>query len=253
MLKQRFTIFFFCLLSFFNHLQGQQDPPSKVLFVGNSYTYFWNLPQHVTLMAEAENLHIATVQSTAGGSHWGHHWRSERDLKTMDLLNKGDYDAVILQNHSMSAFNRVDSIMYFGQQLADIIKSNDARIYLYQTWSREWDPYMIETIVDVYDKLAEKIDAQIIPVGMVWQRAIQLRPDINLYDEDGSHPSTLGTYLTACVVYGVLSGQTPVGLPNRLSTTDAEGEKLYINIQSSQSALFCQKVAEEIINKYIDK
>lgn len=252
MSEKRYLLIVIINLLLFNLAITQSDPPSKVLFIGNSYTYFWNLPQNVALMAEAEDLNIITMQSTAGGSHWGHHWRGERDLLTKEILNKGAYDAVVLQNHSMSAFNRVDSLMYFGQAIAEIINNKGAKIYLYETWSREWDPYMIETIKMVYNELAVKLNAQVVPVGQTWQRAIQLRPDISLYDEDGSHPSSLGTYLTACVFYGVFTGKSPVGLPNRLSTKDANGEKLYINIQSSESALFCQKVAEEIINKNID-
>jgi hypothetical protein len=250
--KKRHTLVLFLLFCAFNVSIAQSEPPGKVLFVGNSYTYFWNLPQNVALMAQAKELDIETTQSTAGGSHWGHHWRGERDLKTMELLHEGNYDAVVLQNHSMSTLERVDSIMYFGQKFAEIIKHKGARIYLYQTWSREWNPYMQETITEVYNQLAEKIHAQVVPVGQAWERAKQLRPDINLYDEDGSHPSSLGTYLTACVFYGVLTGQSPVGLPNRMSTLDAQGQKLFINIQSPQTALFCQKVAEDIINEYID-
>ena len=229
-----------------------QEIPEKVLIVGNSYTYFWNLPQHVSLMAESEELIIHTYQSTAGGSHWGHHWRGERNLNTIDLIKEGDYDAIVLQNHSMSSFERKDSLMHYGKLFSQLIKSKGASIYLYQTWAREWDPYMQSNITEVYNELGEKINAQVVPVGLAWQKARQLRPDINLYDADGSHPSALGTYLTACVFYGVLTKRSPVGLPGRLLSKDSNGEKLYINIQSNGDVLFCQKVAEEIINEYID-
>ena len=33
---------------------------------------------------------------------------------------------------------------------------------------------------------------------------------------------------------------------------DQNGEKLYINIQSEEDALFCQKVAESVVNEFID-
>ena len=62
-------------------------------------------------------------------------------------------------------------------------------------------------------------------------------------------PSSLGTYLTACVFYGILTGQSPIGLPHRLESEDAYGEHLYLNIQSTENALFCQKVADEIIRQ----
>ena len=37
---------------------SQTESPQKVLFVGNSYTYFWNLPQNVALMAESQKINL---------------------------------------------------------------------------------------------------------------------------------------------------------------------------------------------------
>lgn len=236
----------FFVLLIGNSAVGQEDLPKRVLFVGNSYTYFWNLPHHVNLMAESQGIKIETIQSTAGGSHWGHHWRGERELETIRILREGNYDAVVLQNHSMSTIHRVDSVMIYGQKLAEIIDSIGAQIYLFETWSREWDPYMLKTISEKYIELGEKINAKVIPVGRAWKKALELRPGIPLYDDDGSHPSPLGTYLSACVFYNVFTGKDPVGLPHRLLSKDINGEKTYINIQSEQNAIFCQKVAREV-------
>ena len=85
------------------------------------------------------------------------------------------------------------------------------------------------------------------PVGLAWQRARELRPLIPLYDTDQIHPSPLGTYLTACVFYGALTKKSPVGLPPRLTYEDSHGQKIYLNLQSEGDALFCQHVAEEIL------
>ena len=85
-------------------LSAQKEIPKKVLFIGNSYTYFWNLPQTVKAMAAEKKQPMTTRQSTSGGTHWGHHWRGERNLKTQNLIQSGDFDAIVLQNHSMSTF-----------------------------------------------------------------------------------------------------------------------------------------------------
>ena len=73
---------------------------------------------------------------------------------------------------------------------------------------------------------------------------------MQLFDPDGSHPSPLGTYLNACVFFNILTGESPVGLPNRLITTDKDGEKLYLTIQSKEEAAICQKVAEQVVKAY---
>lgn len=245
---------YYCILGFLLlarlNILAQEAVPKKVLFVGNSYTYFWNLPQTVQAMAKTNKVDLTTRQSTSGGVHWGHHWRGERNLNTQSIIKEGDFDALVLQNHSMSTFNRVDSMFHYGQRLSKLGKKKGAQIFLYMTWGREWNPYMQATITKEYTRLAKKLKAKIVPVGPAWERARQLRPNFPLYDEDGSHPSSLGTYLSACVFYGILTNQSPVGLPNRLISKDIDGEKIYLTIQSSESATFCQQVAEDIINKY---
>ncbi len=228
----------------------QNKTSRRVLFVGNSYTYFWNLPQSVAVMAESEGILLKTSQSTAGGTNWGQHLRGEKALKTVEVLNEQEFDIVILQNHSMSTLERPDSMFIFGRQLAQMAREAGAEVYLYMTWSREWDPYMQETIARKYLELGNVLGAKIVPVGLAWQKALNLRPDLPLYHFDGSHPSPMGTYLTACVFFGMITGKSPVGLPARLLMTDGNGEKLYLNIQSPNDALFCQKVAEDIINNW---
>lgn len=240
--------FLLCALS--SVLIAQDQNPSKVLFVGNSYTYFWNLPQTVAGMAHAQEIQLSTAQSTSGGTNLGQHFRGERELQSVSLIESGQFDAVVLQDHSRRSIDAPDSLLYFGTRLAEKIKASGAQVYLYLTWAREWDPYMQDPIVREYTRLAEASGARIVPVGLAWQRARQLRPGFPLYDDDGSHPSPLGTYLSACVFYGAFTGQSPIGLPHRIITTDKDGEKLYLNIQSEENALFCQKVADEILQSF---
>jgi len=245
---------FLCCLIFLSlsFCLASQESDQKILFVGNSYTYFWNLPQTVNLFAESEDINLETKQSTAGGANWAHHWRGDRGLKTKSIIAEGEFDIVVIQNHSMSTIDRADSLMHYGTLLNDLIRKSGAQTYLYMTWAREWNPYMMTTIKKEYTALAEKINARLVPVGLAWQRARELRPGFPLYFPDGSHQSALGTYLAACVFYGVITGRTPVGLPNRLISEDKHGEKIYLQIQTMEDALFCQKVAEEIINEFVD-
>ena len=150
----------------------------------------------------------------------------------------------------MSTIQRADSFQLFGEKLYDLAESTGADVYLYMTWARAWNPYMQENITAGYKEFAEKTGAHIVPVGPAWQRSRELRPDLTLHDPDGSHPNSMGTYLTACVFYAVLTGKSPVGLPHRLITKDKDGETLYLTIQNPNDALFCQKVAEEIVQQW---
>lgn len=225
----------------------------EVLFIGNSYTYFWNLSQTVEAMtADNDRVRLKTSHSTAGGANLGQHWRHEKKLKSKRLVDEGLYDYVVLQDHSMRSIDHPDSLMIYGKKFGKLIKASGGQAFLYMTWAREWNPYMQETITKKYVELAKSINARVVPVGIAWEQAKILRPNINLYDVDGSHPSPAGTYLTACVFYGILTGQSPVGLSPRVITTDKNGEPLYLNIQSKEDALFFQLVAEDVINNFPD-
>jgi len=229
---------------------AQSTSSRRVLFVGNSYTYFWNLPQQVSTMCEAADIPLTTRKSASGGATLGDHWRGDKNLHTREIIAKGEYDAIVFQGHSMSTIEFEDSLIYYGQALCSEIPSPDVRRYVFMTWAREWNPIMQDTITAGYEAFAESINATVIPVGLAWRLARQLRPELELYDEDGSHPSTLGSYLSACVFYGAFTDKSPVGLPNRLITTDKDGEILYLNIQSKENAEFCQRIAEMSLQQY---
>ena len=226
---------------------GQDQAAPRVLFVGNSYTYFWNLPQTVAVMAAEKGVPLLTRQSTSGGVNLGQHWRGEKELETQSLISSEEFDIVIIQDHSRRAVDHPDSLHYYGSLLGELSREAGAQVFVYMTWAREWDPYMQESITEQYRLLAERIDATVIPVGLAWQRARSLRPSLQLFDPDASHPSPTGTYLSACVIFGALTGESPIGLPHRIVTTDKDGQKLYLNIQSKEDALFCQKVAHEML------
>ena len=64
-----------------------------------------------------------------------------------------------------------------------------------------------------YDQLARAIGATVVPVGDAWLQMMTARPDLALYQDDGSHPTAIGTYLAACVFHNLLHNQSAIGLP----------------------------------------
>ncbi len=66
-----------------------------------------------------------------------------------------------------------------------------------------------------YMRIASELDVRLAPVGLAWFRALQANPNLQLWQEDGSHPSEQGTYLAACVFYVTFFNESPVGLNYR--------------------------------------
>lgn len=224
-------------------LCGQDTAQTRLLFVGNSYTYFWNLPQTVQAMADDQGIAAEIRQSTAGGVNLGQHWRGEKGLSSQEKINTGTFDLVILQDHSLQAIKHPDSLQLYSSRFIELIQANGGKPVMYMTWARRWDSAMIDQIGSAYEALGRAHKAKVAPVGKAWKQAKALRPDLELYHPDGSHPSPSGTYLSACVMYAILFDRSPVGLPARLKTVDQNGEILYLNIQTAENAAFLQKIA----------
>jgi hypothetical protein len=60
--------------------------------------------------------------------------------------------------------------------------------------------------------MARAAGVQVAPVGRAWDLALSRRPDLPLHSADGNHQSRLGAFLTACVLCGRLTGESPADL-----------------------------------------
>jgi hypothetical protein len=67
-----------------------------------------------------------------------------------------------------------------------------------------------------YFGIAGELNAAVAPVGIAWQKARAANPELQLYQNDKSHPTPAGSYLAACVFYATLFDKSPVGLPGEL-------------------------------------
>ncbi|HJU66409.1 MAG TPA: hypothetical protein VJ596_12055 [Gemmatimonadaceae bacterium] len=54
------------------------------------------------------------------------------------------------------------------------------------------------------------------PVGEAWRGTWSRDANAPLYGPDDFHPSAAGSYLAGLVIYGMLTGRSPVGLPSTL-------------------------------------
>jgi hypothetical protein len=101
----------------------------------------------------------------------------------------------------------------YALQLADSANSIQpcSQVVFYMTWGRQvgdpqWDSIntfekMNERLRAAYLRIADSASAAVSPVGVAWKYVRDHFPNINLYQQDGSHPSLEGTYLAACVFY----------------------------------------------------
>ena len=96
-------------------------------------------------------------------------------------------------------------------ELCEKIKKNGAKTVLYQTWGRkEGSPILNDismtseemslAVENGYKNAEEQFSAMRSPVGKYF-RELSRCSDIELYNNDKSHPSFAGSYLAACMFF----------------------------------------------------
>jgi len=100
-----------------------------------------------------------------------------------------------------------------------------------------------------YTMMADSNQTLISPVGPVRRYIRNNYPSIELYDNDGSHPSIAGTYAAACTFYSILFKKSPliITFNSTLSTTDAS------NIRTAAKLVAFDSLATWNIDKYNPK
>lgn len=202
----------------------QQAPPRplQVLFIGNSYTLYNQLPRVVKAMADeayAAGEIERTIEvsiNTHGGWSFEKHWNNEKS-KAQQKITEGQWDVVVLQEYSRGTLDKLDSFKTYSEKFVELIKQQrnaDGKPTVpmfYLTWARAHLPEDQATITREYLNQAKKLGADVAPVGIAWEQSLKQHPDIQLHLKDRSHPTMAGTYLGACVFYTKLTGHSPVG------------------------------------------
>lgn len=192
----------------------------SALFLGNSYTYYNNLPLLVSNLTLSMGDTLEYDMNAPGGYRLMNH---ATNTTTYQKIDSRDWDYVFLQAQSQEpSFTPEEvevDVFPYAKKLADTIRYNYActELVFYETWGRlngdelncdTWPPVcsywgMSNRLLIGYLLMARQNMASIAPVGLAWQqvRLEEAEHGINLYASDGGHPSVAGSYLAACVMY----------------------------------------------------
>jgi Domain of unknown function (DUF4886) len=184
--------------------------PRKILFVGDSFTYYQNgIYTHFERLAAAANppLMVTADKSVSGGAFLHRLWDLKEPVKAIDTAA---YDAVVLQE-DIPETTVADFREYAGKFVAEVRKYH-ARPVLFMAWAyprRGW--ISMAEIAQAHRDVAKELKVDVAPVGLAWQQASKQQPGMNFYGPDREHPSIYGTYLATCVVYATIYGRDPTG------------------------------------------
>lgn len=177
----------------------------RVLFVGNSYTFFHDMPRLVEQIAvsAAWGPRLITDTVVEGGATLELHWRRGEALRR---IRSRPWDYVVLQEQSTRPITDPELFYEYARRFGEAIEEADATPILFLTWARENRPNTQPALDDAYRRMAAELGALVAPAGPAWQSAGR-QGSAQLYDNDGSHPNRAGAYLTACVLFATLAQQ----------------------------------------------
>lgn len=225
--------------------------PKKVLFIGNSYTYYNDMPKMVDSLAASIGENLECTAITKGGQTLKGHLENQ---KLLDTLSRGGWDYVVIQEQSSAPAKTsrevIADVYPYAHTLDSLAKagSPEAKVIFYMTWGHrngttrkaERRNPMMRTYQEMqarlrtsYLEMTYENNAWCAPVGMAWAKVRSEMPDIVLYNKDNSHPSPAGSYLVANVILSTIL-QKPY-------TSD------FLSRVDPQTALYLQQVAQNTV------
>lgn len=188
----------------------------EVLFIGNSFTQYNELPWMVLSMARADGIAMRYEQVTSGGYTLEHHWAAGKGEAIAKIASR-KWTYVVLQEHSMRPLEEPAKLAEFARLFDAKIKAAGAKTLLVVTWPKKDAPENQAKLNKSYAAVAKELGATLVPVGPAWERAQKERPSVELYDPDGHHPSPFGSYLAALVLHQVLHGKPAKSPPKQIA------------------------------------
>lgn len=218
---------------------GGQDAPTapvvgdadlRVLFIGNSLTYFNDMPAMLATLVRESGTESALVASVSRPSYaLEDHWTQS---VTFDRIAEG-WDIVVLQQGPSATEGR-PSLIEYSRKFATPIREAGAIPALYMVWPAEARASDFAGVSRSYSDAADMVDGLLFPAGEAWLATWELDPSIELWGPDRFHPSPLGSYAAAVVMFEQLTGRDPRSLPPSIpGYPDAASEEHVRRVQQA--------------------
>lgn len=175
----------------------------KILFIGNSHTYFNDMPAMVAELFQSrlgKEVHV-TMLTFPGGEL---RWHSDQPQTKFNILH-GGYDYVVLQQ-ATHPFDGEEALLRQAAPILRWVREAKATPVAYMTWAAKDSPAVQQELSTAFTHLAEKEQMLLAPAGAVWKEVWENVPEAELYWTDRRHASPLGSAIAAASIFHAITG-----------------------------------------------
>jgi len=205
----------------------------NILFIGNSFTLFNDLPLMLQKLAAAAGDSFYVESVLRGGAYLHDFVNPEDEIgqKLREVYPTREWDFIVLQDQSFNPAGNPEDSLKSAAFLCDMMKGT-AKFLFYSTWAYEdgseklagtgmsYDE-MLAALTETYKKAAAENNGIRVPVGAVFAKLHREYPEITIYEPDHYHPAAAGSYAAACLFYQAVTGKSA----DKLGVPEGIGEK----------------------------
>lgn len=178
----------------------------KVLFIGNSHTYFNDMPQtfaDMCLKGAGEKTDVVMLAYSWKDLEW--HMSTEYFTVRFNIMY-GGYDYCVIQQ-AAHPFPGEETTMKNTQRIAELCRAAGTVPVVIETWAEKAYPEHQQLLSRANREIASQAGALLAPVGTIFEKLRFERPDIDLFWKDGEHASPYGDLVIASCLYRLIGGR----------------------------------------------
>ncbi|MFY7671324.1 SGNH/GDSL hydrolase family protein [Tenacibaculum sp. MEBiC06402] len=182
--------------------QSKETKEFSILFVGNSLTYYNDLPGLVKEYAKTNkeiniNTQMIAFPNYAIEDHWN-------EGKIQKLLSSKSFDFIVIQQGPSSQEEGRKMLIDYGEKIKKIAESSNSKLCYFMVWPALNYYNTFNKVIQNHKEAANHNEAVLIPVGEYWKNYIEENNDYSFYGTDRFHPSQKGSKIAAKIIVDTL-------------------------------------------------
>ncbi|TAI49023.1 SGNH/GDSL hydrolase family protein [Flagellimonas allohymeniacidonis] len=169
----------------------------KVLFVGNSLTFYNDLPSLVRKQALSQGIQLQTEMLAFPNYALMDHWV---DGKVQQLISENNYAYVVIQQGPSSQDYGREILFEYGQKFKQLCSKYGTELAYFMVWPSKRYYNTFAAVIANHRDASKVNNAILCPVGELWKNHFDATGDFSYYTNDGFHPSMLGSEMAAKVI-----------------------------------------------------